>query len=95
MQTTRKQLSVQLSVLLATVCTVFLLIGGASDANAGAPPASATEYVVAQGDTLWDIAADHMSPEEDIRVVIHEIKERSEIDSSSLQVGQVLQIPRR
>lgn len=93
MQTTRTQLSVQLSVLLATVCAVFLLIGGASDANAEGPPVPATEYVVAQGDTLWEIAAEHKSADEDIRVVIDEIKERSDMKSSSLQVGQVLQIP--
>jgi Tfp pilus assembly protein FimV len=93
MQNTRQQLSVQLSVLLATVCTVFLLIGGASDANAEAPPGPAEEYVVAQGDTLWEIAADHVSDGEDVRVVIDEIKDRSGIESSSLRVGQVLQIP--
>lgn len=95
MQTTRTQLSVQLSVLLATVCVVFLLIGGASDANAGAQPAPATEYVVAQGDTLWEIAAEHVSDGEDVRVFIDEIKDRTGITSSDLQVGQVLQIPQR
>ena len=93
MQTTRKQLSVQLSVLLATVCALFLLIGGASDASAEGPPPPATEYVVAQGDTLWEIASEHKAPGEDIRVVIDEIKERSGITSSALQVGQVLRIP--
>ena len=93
MQTTRTQLSVQLSVLLATVCAVFLLVGGASGANAESPPGPATEYVVASGDTLWEIAAEHTSDGEDIRVVIDEIKERSGITSSSLQIGQVLQIP--
>jgi len=91
MQTTRSQLSVQLSVLLATVCAVFLLIGGAADAEA--PPAPAADYVVAHGDTLWDIAAEHISEDEDVRMFIDAIKERSGITSSALQVGQVLQIP--
>jgi nucleoid-associated protein YgaU len=91
MQMTRKQLSVQLSVLLATVCTVFLLIGGAADAEE--PPGPTTEHVVAQGDTLWDIAAEHVADGEDVRVFIKAIKERSGITSSALQVGQVLQIP--
>lgn len=91
-QMTRSQLSVQLSVLLATVCAVFLLIGGAADADA--PPAPATEYAVAEGDTLWHIASAHTADGEDIRATIAAIRDRSGIDSSSLRVGQVLHIPR-
>lgn len=91
MQITRSQLSVQLSVLLATICAVFLLIGGAAEAEE--TPAPATDYVVAQGDTLWEIAAEHVEDGEDVRVLIGSIKERSGITSSALQVGQVLQIP--
>jgi Tfp pilus assembly protein FimV len=92
MQTTRLQLSVQLSVLLATVCVVFLLIGGAADAEE--LPGPTREYVVSQGDTLWDIAAEHVAEGEDVRVYVDAIKKRSGITSSSLQVGQVLRIPR-
>ena len=91
MQTTRLQLSVQLSVLLATVCVVFLLIGGAADAEE--PPGPITEYVVVQGDTLWEIASQHVAAGEDVRIYIDAIKERSGISSSSLEVGQVLRIP--
>ena len=91
MQTSRIQLSVQLSVLLATVCIVFLLIGGAADAEE--PPGPTIEYVVAQGDTLWEIASQHVATGEDVRIYIEAIKERSGIISSSLQVGQVLRIP--
>jgi nucleoid-associated protein YgaU len=91
MQTTRLQLSVQLSVLLATVCVVFLLIGGAADAEE--PPGPTTEYVVARGDTLWEIASAHVGAGEDVRIYIDAIKESSGISSSSLQVGQVLRIP--
>lgn len=91
MQTTRTQLSVQLSVLLATVCAVFLLIGGAADAEE--PPGPTVEHVVAQGDTLWEVAAAHTGDGEDVRMTIDAIKERTGIDTSTLQVGQVLQIP--
>jgi len=91
MQMTRSQLSVQLSVLLATVCVVFLLIGGAAEAES--PPAPTVEYVVEQGDTLWQIAVEHTATGEDVRDVISDIKQRSRLTSSSLQVGQVLQIP--
>ncbi len=91
MQTTRKQLSVQLSVILATVFIVFLLIGGAAEAEE--PPGPATEHTVSAGETLWEIASGHTEAGEDVRVVIRSIKERSGIASSTLQVGQVLLIP--
>ncbi len=91
MQTTRPQLSVQLSVLLAIVVSVSLLIGGAADA--GEPPAPAVEYVVGAGDTLWDVASRYVAPGEDVRAVIAAIKDRSGITSSTLQPGQVLLIP--
>ena len=93
MQITRKQLSVQLSVLLATVCAVFLLVGGAAEAEA--PPGPAVDYVVTAGDTLWQIASQHVPAGEDVRVLVDDIKQRSGITSSALQVGQVLQIPLR
>ncbi|MGH3649607.1 MAG: LysM peptidoglycan-binding domain-containing protein [Acidimicrobiia bacterium] len=92
MQTTRSQLSVQLFVLLATVCAVFLLIGGAADAEA--PPGPATEYVVSPGDTLWEIASERIADGEDVRPLIQAIKERTGLASSAIQPGQVLQIPR-
>lgn len=91
MQTTRPQLSVQLSVLLATVCVVFLLIGGAADAEV--PPGPATEHVVAAGDSLWEIATEYVADGEDVRPLIQAIKERSGLTSSTLQPGQVLHIP--
>lgn len=91
MQTTRKQLSVQLSVLLATICIVFLLIGGAADAEE--PPGPVTEHVVRPGDTLWEIASTHVGDGEDVRFVVEAIRERSGLTTSDLQVGQVLLIP--
>ena len=92
MQITRSQLSVQLSVLLATICAVFLLIGGAAEAES--PPPLAVEYVVQQGDTLWEIATAHSEAGADIRSLIRAIKTETGITSSDLQPGQVLQIPR-
>ncbi len=91
MQTTRKQLSVQLSVLLAAVCAVFLLIGGAAEAEA--PPSLTVDYVVSAGDTLWEIAADRVPAGESVRTFVRAIKEASNLEVSSLQPGQVLHIP--
>ena len=91
MQTAPSQLSVRLSVLLTTVCVVFLLIGGA--AEAGGPPLPTFDYVVESGDTLWEIASVHTGPGEDIRDVIAEIIELSHARGSLIRPGQVLRIP--
>ena len=91
MQTTNRRLSVQLSVLLATVCTVFLLIGGAADAES--PPSPAIEYVVTAGDTLWEIAANHLPAGYTVQPFVRAIKDASGLEQSSLQIGQVLRIP--
>ncbi len=90
-QTAKHQPSVRLWVLIAAVCAVFLLIGGAADAE-GSPPRT-VEYVVSHGDTLWAIAADHVPPGEDIRRLIADIRETSGIQSSVIYPGQVLLIP--
>lgn len=90
MQTTRNQLSVQLSVILATICAVFLLIGGDAEAE---EPVYTVEYVVAQGDTLWEVASDYVPADADVRPFIRAIKDASGLTSSSLHPGQVLHIP--
>jgi nucleoid-associated protein YgaU len=90
-QAAKQQLSVRLSVFLASVLTVFLLIGGA--AGAEEPPAATTEYVVAAGDTLWDVASTHADQGIDIRNLIADIKDLSGIQSSTIYPGQVLRIP--
>ena len=92
MQSTRRRLSVQLSVLLASVCVVSFLIGGAAEAES--PPVPPIEYVVAPGDTLWAIAADLVPAGADVRPLISQIKVSSGLTSSDLQPGQVLSIPR-
>lgn len=92
-QTAKRQLSVRLSVFLASVCTVFLLIGGAADAEG--PPQPTVEYVVESGDTLWAIAAAHADPGDDIRHLIADIREMSGMTTSMLHPGQILHIPKR
>lgn len=91
-QTARQQLSVRLSLFLASVVTVFLLIGGAAEAEG--PPPPTTEYVVSVGDTLWEVAASRAGPDADIRNLISDIKDLSGIESSTIYPGQVLVIPR-
>jgi LysM repeat protein len=49
--------------------------------------------VVSAGDTLWEIASEHVADGEDVRPLIQAIKERTGMASSAIQPGQVLQIP--
>lgn len=89
-QTAKRQLSVRLTVFIAAVGTVFLLIGGAADADA---PIPTVEYVVDAGDSLWSIAAAHAEPSSDVRSLISDIRKLSELSGSTIYPGQVLRIP--
>lgn len=91
MQTAPTQLSVRLSVLLTTVCIVFLLIGGAAEADG--PPPPSIEHVVSPGDTLWEIASDHTDAGSDVRATIAAIAELNKLDGATIHPGQVLNIP--
>lgn len=91
MQVAKNQLSVRLSVLLVAILTVFLLIGGAAEADEpSAPPAI---HVVESGDTLWSIASLYAPPGSDIRATIHDISTLSGLESSLIYPGQKLLIP--
>lgn len=90
-ETARRQLSVRLSVFLGAILTVFLLIGGAADAEG--PPPPTIEYVVSAGDTLWELAATRAGPDMDVRNLIAQIKDLSGIRSSTIYPGQILHIP--
>ena len=92
MQIAPLQLSVRLAMLLAAVCTVFLMIGGAAEADTSASPP--VVHVVASGETLWSIASLHVSPGEDVRRVVHDIAEMSDLSGGAIFPGQVLLIPR-
>lgn len=89
-QTAKRQLSVRLSVFLTTVCAVFLLIGGAAEADA---PLPAVEYVVDAGDSLWSIAASHSDAGDDLRDFIADVKDLSQLSGSTIYPGQVLLLP--
>jgi len=90
-QMARLQLSVRLSLLLAAVCSVFLMVGGS--AGADSPTPAPIEYVVESGDTLWEIAAAIAGPDQDVRHLIADISRLSGVEAGSIFPGQILLIP--
>lgn len=86
-------------VLLTSIAlALVLLLAGAVGARADAAPDASIvsahlDYTVVSGDTLWDIAAEHVSPGDDVRVLIDDIKRSNDLASSVIVPGQVLRIP--
>lgn len=91
MQMASPQLFVRLSLLIAAVCTVFLMIGGSADA--GGPEPVLQEHVVVAGESLWDVARAHTAPGEDVRRTIRDIQDASGLSDGSLVPGDILLIP--
>jgi hypothetical protein len=91
MQLATLQLSVRLALLLAAVCVVFLTIGGPAEADIPTP--EPVEYVVAPGDTLWEIASGVAGPESDVRHLVRDISRLSGVEAGSIFPGQILLIP--
>ncbi|MFS0855335.1 MULTISPECIES: LysM peptidoglycan-binding domain-containing protein [Paenibacillus] len=82
-----KLIIVSLIILVgcSTVLTVFA--GNEKDLLPGG------KMAVSQGDTLWSISLDHKPGTMDTRVYIEAIKKVNQLQSTSIQVGQVLILP--
>jgi len=83
-------------LLTAIVVLMILLLAnavGATGAEAFDDAAQSVAHRVTIGDTLWDVAAEHTAPGEDVRRVVFEIQRLNDLDGSLIFPGQVLQIP--
>ena len=59
------------------------------------PSKEEIEYVVQKGDNLWSIAAEHTSNEDNILSEIHYIKQKNDLNSAELTVGQKIKIDKK
>ena len=88
-------------VLLTSIgLALLLLLTGAVVANAadgGSVAGPVVEAVVTHevrpGETLWGIATAYGDPTGDVRHTIHEIRAANGLQTSEIQVGQVLVVP--
>ena len=80
------------AIVVSTVLLLATTVGTGGTAAAGAPVEYGAHLVVT-GDTLWDIAAEHTTPGEDVRRVVYEIQRLNDLDGSMILPGQELQVP--
>jgi LysM repeat protein len=90
---TRRGRMTLLVLLVGLAFALLTVVGGQSAATgeAGEPVMTRT-VVVAEGDTLWGIAAEVAEPGE-VRETMHYIEELNALSSSSLMVGQEIAVP--
>ncbi|HUR15126.1 MAG TPA: LysM peptidoglycan-binding domain-containing protein [Mycobacteriales bacterium] len=67
---------------------------GTQAAPAGADRAELGQTVVQPGESLWAVA-NRVAPGHDPRAVIDQIADLNDLDSSAVQVGQLLVVPAR
>lgn len=82
--------SVALAVLVVLLVGAFLAFSGTVGADG---PVPSEAYVVRSGDTLWELAADRTGPGGDVRAVMADIVDLNGLSSTSLSVGQPLDLP--
>lgn len=80
----------RLLIVVLALAAVFLLFSTRVQAD---EPLIVTEVRVMPGDTLWDIAADLTSSEDDVRSTMVELKRLNDLETSALRAGQVLLVP--
>lgn len=80
-----------LFIISITVVVVLLLLTSAG--NASGEITDTFDYRVKSGDTLWEIASEYGPDGVDRRRVVDAIERINDLATSSLQAGQVIEIP--
>lgn len=79
----------RLGALFVAVAGAFALYAG-TGADAVTQPVS---YTVSPGDTLWDIAVAHTSPDADPRPTVEIIRETNDLPGTTIRPGMRLELP--
>lgn len=80
------------------VCLAVLLVAAAVFASGYGVTRAVTyqSYYVGEGETLWEIASEHMVEQDktrDVRELIHDIAEYNNLHGKTLRAGQKIIIP--
>lgn len=78
------------AIMLTLVTLVMFMFLYDNQAYSG----SYQEIEVGVGDTLWSIAANVTSEQQDIRKTIYHIQQANQLKGGSLQQGQILKVPK-
>jgi hypothetical protein len=87
----KKRFFIAFTVLLAILLMIFVISVYAFDNNPGGNHAY-REYVVSQGDTLWDISQKYKG-DTDIRTYLYDLKKINELKTSDISIGMKLKLP--
>ena len=95
----KKIVGSELVVKICVILTLLLFSWSAYDHVQASSTASRCEFqtvLVRQGDTVWTIASNFVSPKEDIRTLITIIKNTNALGNNvEIHPGQILKIPVR
>ncbi len=81
-------------VLLATLLVNLLFVSVCLPRSTQADAVEKTqEIIVCAGDTMWSIAEEYGSENEDVRNTVYKIKKLNDLNTTSLTIGQVLLVP--
>lgn len=80
----------RLLVLAVAVTAVFLLL---TSADADQPPPPTITHVVAEGETLWELAATVADDGSDLRRIVRDIQHLNQLDGATIHPGQRLDLP--
>lgn len=79
--------------LLIILTTSILLILDRKEVHSSCYHTAHEEFQVLEGDTLWDIASIYLSPGEDIRKMLYDIRKFNNMDTGHIYPGDIIKIP--
>lgn len=86
-------LTVGLVTTLPSALDLLDLAGATDDPENGTEAVAAERHVVRPGDTIWDIAAEHVPEGTSVQDYVAEIILLNDIDPAELAPGSVLDLP--
>jgi LysM repeat protein len=87
----KKRFFFAFSTLLLLLILIFVITVYAFDSSPSIAPRY-REYVVSQGDTLWDISIENKG-DMDVRTYLYTLKKINDLGSSDIRIGMKLKLP--